>query len=139
MPGDVEATIRRPIAIHALEHLASSDQGVIKLRRCSSARSTPFAGAGIRSGSSVIRPARAETVATKPAYNARRCIIPASGFYEWKRDVEPKQPYYIHRLDVHLRPIDWLWEARIARGAVNVVYRVCPGRSDGDALDSSAV
>jgi hypothetical protein len=34
MPGDAEAMVsQRPIALHALEHLASSDQGVIRLRR----------------------------------------------------------------------------------------------------------
>ncbi|MFK7803169.1 MAG: SOS response-associated peptidase [Anaerolineae bacterium] len=45
--------------------------------------------------------ARAETVGEKPSYrNAfkrRRCIIPVSGFYEWKKDREgKKQPVYIH-------------------------------------------
>ncbi len=34
MPGDAEAMVsQRPIALHACEHLASSDQGVIRLRQ----------------------------------------------------------------------------------------------------------
>jgi 5,5'-dehydrodivanillate O-demethylase len=34
MPGDAEAMVsQQPIAFHACEHLASSDQGVIRLRR----------------------------------------------------------------------------------------------------------
>lgn len=40
--------------------------------------------------------ARAETVHTSrvfaPAFEQRRCIIPADGFYEWKKP--EKQPYY---------------------------------------------
>lgn len=45
--------------------------------------------------------ARAETVGEKPSYrNAfkrRRCIIPVSGFYEWKKSADgKKQPVYIH-------------------------------------------
>src|SRR5436305_7352140 len=50
--------------------------------------------------------ARAETVATKPAYaeslRRRRCIIPADSFYEWKvtpDDSGPRQPYAIARAD----------------------------------------
>ena len=42
--------------------------------------------------------AHAETVATKPmfkeAFRRRRCIIPASGYYEWTTTPEGKQPYY---------------------------------------------
>ena len=41
--------------------------------------------------------ARSETVAEKPAFRnllkRKRCVIPADGFYEWKRTEEGKQPY----------------------------------------------
>ena len=44
--------------------------------------------------------ARAETVASTPAFRhsfrARRCLIPADGFYEWRRAPDgTRQPFYI--------------------------------------------
>jgi putative SOS response-associated peptidase YedK len=43
--------------------------------------------------------ARAETVSEKPSYRSafkkRRCVIPADGFYEWKKTADGKQPYYL--------------------------------------------
>lgn len=58
--------------------------------------------------------ARAETLAEKPsfraAYKARRCIIPASGFFEWKAAEHGKQPYYIHPADGGLFGFAGLWE-----------------------------
>ncbi|KKP37169.1 MAG: hypothetical protein UR27_C0008G0004 [Candidatus Peregrinibacteria bacterium GW2011_GWA2_33_10] len=44
--------------------------------------------------------ARGETVNTKPffkfALRDQRCLVPTSGFYEWKRNGNQKIPYYIH-------------------------------------------
>lgn len=59
--------------------------------------------------------AKAETVAEKPSFRAafkrRRCLIPATGFYEWKKTGgRTKQPYHIHRPDDGLFAFAGLWE-----------------------------
>lgn len=58
--------------------------------------------------------ARAETVATKPAYrNAfkhRRCLILTEGFYEWKEEQGKKTPFLIHRQDQAPFAMAGLWE-----------------------------
>jgi putative SOS response-associated peptidase YedK len=60
--------------------------------------------------------ARSETAHEKPAFRAafrsRRCLIPASGFYEWRRVEQKKQPYFIRMRDVSPFAIAGLWEAR---------------------------
>lgn len=47
--------------------------------------------------------ARSETVAEKrsfaPSLKKRRCIVPADGYYEWKKVGSAKQPYFITRSD----------------------------------------
>lgn len=57
--------------------------------------------------------ARAETVKEKPSFRSafkhRRCLIPATGFYEWERK-NGKQPFYIHRQDQGLFAFAGLWE-----------------------------
>ena len=68
-------------------------------------------------GSKMIN-ARAETLAVKSAYKSafakRRCLIPADGFFEWrKHPTDPKgkkQPFFIHRPDGELFAFAGLWE-----------------------------
>jgi putative SOS response-associated peptidase YedK len=56
--------------------------------------------------------ARAETLSAKfrTAYFRRRCLIPANGFYEWKREGALKQPYYIQPANDELFAFAGLWE-----------------------------
>jgi putative SOS response-associated peptidase YedK len=50
--------------------------------------------------------ARAETLREKPLFrpllSRRRCIVPASGFYEWRREGGAKQPYFLTTNDGEL-------------------------------------
>jgi len=60
--------------------------------------------------------ARAETVDTKPAFRAsfakRRCLIPVSGFYEWKREGKKKsQPFLISMKSGELFALAGLWDS----------------------------
>ena len=98
----------------------------------------PFWAKDISIGSRLIN-ARAETVASKPAFRhafaRHRCLLPADGFYEWEKFGDSKsarkQPHYIRREDGGVlafaglyelwrdkdRPDDdpdsWLWTATI--------------------------
>ncbi|MDH3292852.1 MAG: SOS response-associated peptidase [Acidimicrobiia bacterium] len=75
----------------------------------------PFWAKDLKIGSRMIN-ARAETVAEKPAfrkaYERRRCLIPADGFYEWAKveGHKTKQPYYIYRPDGEPLVFAGLWE-----------------------------
>jgi putative SOS response-associated peptidase YedK len=63
--------------------------------------------------------ARSETAGSKPAFRralaARRCLIPAEGWYEWQRAStkeggDHKQPYFTHYVDGSSLAMAGLWE-----------------------------
>ena len=73
--------------------------------------------------------ARAETIATRPAFRTafsrRRCLIPANGFYEWKSEGKRRQPYFCRLAGRALFAMAGLWEEwRSADGEVVKTYTV---------------
>ena len=58
--------------------------------------------------------ARSETASEKPAFRQafkkRRCLIPASGFFEWTKEDGKKQPYFIFLKDKSSMAFAGLWE-----------------------------
>lgn len=74
--------------------------------------------------------ARIETAADKPAFRAamkrRRCLVPASGFYEWqKREAGPKRPFLLSAPDAPLFAFAGLWETWVG--------------PDGEEIDTAAI
>lgn len=59
--------------------------------------------------------ARGETIAEKPAFcgafQTRRCVIPASGYFEWQKQGAAKQPFYIASNQAPLLGFAGIWQA----------------------------
>ena len=74
--------------------------------------------------------ARAETLAEKPAYRSayqkRRCLILADGFYEWRKERAGKTPYFISLANGQPFAFAGLWEA-------------WTDRSTGESLQTTAI
>ena len=64
--------------------------------------------------------ARSETAATLPAFRdsfrARRCLVPADGFYEWGPGPQGRRPHQVRFRDRRLFALAGLWSRREARG-----------------------
>jgi putative SOS response-associated peptidase YedK len=58
--------------------------------------------------------ARAETLLTQPLFRSaalyRRCLVPATGFLEWRSEGRGKVPYYINRTDGQLMAFAGIYE-----------------------------
>ena len=67
----------------------------------------------VRIGSRLIN-ARAETVHSKPSFGAafrsRRCLVPANGWFEWRKEGRNKQPYFLALADGSPLSFAGLWE-----------------------------
>ncbi len=80
--------------------------------------------------------ARSETCTSMPLFRGayregRRCLVPASGFYEWKKHPAGKQPYYITSADESLLAFAGLWEEwRMPDGQKLLSYTVITGEAN---------
>ena len=58
--------------------------------------------------------ARAEGIEVKPSFRGpvrhRRCIVPASGFYEWSREGSGKQPYFVRPAEDEVFALAGIWD-----------------------------
>jgi putative SOS response-associated peptidase YedK len=66
--------------------------------------------------------ARAETLPEKPAFRQllknKRCLVPASGFFEWKKNGAQKIPYYFFLKDAPLFAFAGLYDAWTSPGGL---------------------
>ncbi|QDV04922.1 Putative SOS response-associated peptidase YedK [Planctomycetes bacterium Poly30] len=85
--------------------------------------------------------ARSETAAVKPsfrsAFKRRRCLVPASWFYEWKRDGKEKIPYRIRRVDGDPLAFAGLWEEWNGSGteAARTTFTILTTSASDDLAD----
>ena len=70
--------------------------------------------------------ARAETLERQPAFResfrARRCLIPADGFYEWLEDERGKRPVWLRRVDGEPFGFAGLWAELPERDGSDVLH-----------------
>lgn len=73
--------------------------------------------------------ARLEGINAKPAFRAamrrRRCLMPADGFYEWKKEGPVRRPYFVCARDRQPLAFAGLWETWVDR--------------DGGEMDTAAI
>ncbi len=93
--------------------VGTSREGAIKIREVRWGL-VPYWAKDTKIGAKAIN-ARVETIAEKPmfreAFKRRRCLVPASGYFEWKVEGAAKQPYFIHDADGALLMFAGLWES----------------------------
>ncbi|HDR2860280.1 TPA: SOS response-associated peptidase family protein [Enterobacter asburiae] len=83
--------------------------------------------------------ARGETAATKPMFKHLwengRAICFADGWFEWKREGDKKQPYFIHRKDGHPLFFACIGSAPYDRGDENEGFVIVTAAADQGLVD----
>jgi putative SOS response-associated peptidase YedK len=118
LPGP-DYNVAPTVAVPAvLERVSKTDQTVSRRLSPLTWGLVPSWAKDAKIGAKMIN-ARVESVAEKPAFrkafSARRCLLPADGFYEWyaPENASPKakkQPFFIHRTDGGLLVMAGLYE-----------------------------
>lgn len=84
--------------------------------------------------------ARGESVHERPAFKSafakRRCLVPVSGFYEWKAEGKTKQPYYFSSKSGVPLALAGLWESWRAPDGT-IIRTVCIITSAANELMAS--
>ena len=79
--------------------------------------------------------ARSESVDRKPsfrsAFRQRRCLVPATGFFEWQKLAGAKQPFHIRRHDRRLFAFAGIWEpgGDVQDGAAFAILTTVPNET----------
>ena len=70
--------------------------------------------------------ARSETLLEKPSFKqlvaTRRCLVPANGFYEWRREGKSKVPMWIYLKDRKPFAFAGLWDSWLDRDTGSQLY-----------------
>lgn len=70
--------------------------------------------------------ARAENIDKKPSFRksfqSKRCLVPATGFYEWKKTIEPHVPYFIKLKKAEIFAFAGLYDVWVDPANKNEVY-----------------
>jgi putative SOS response-associated peptidase YedK len=126
---------QRPNLMPRYNIAPTQDVPIVRLTRDGSGRElimarwglVPFWADDLKIGHRLIN-ARRESVHTmrpfREAYSRRRCLVPADGFYEWRKEGKTRQPMLIRRKDQAPFAFAGLWE-RWTNPADGSVVRSC--------------